>query len=146
MVHMVDVAHGLLARELRDDPRIRWREGCDIRLLDPCDINPRAQLLTVDCAFVSLALLFPALRRFSPPARGVLALVKPQFELGPGVVDGRGVVRSSEARREALARVMDAAREVGFVPRRAFRSPVTGREGNVEYFVWFEPSSVGGDA
>lgn len=134
-VAAVDVAYGQLDVRLRQDPRVHVIERLNARELVPSDLPFAPALATVDVSFISLTKVLPAVARCLEPGGEVLAMVKPQFELGRERV-GRGVVRDPGDRREAIHTVALAARELG-VPIRGFASSgLPGPKGNRETFVW----------
>lgn len=136
-VYAVDVGHGQLHPRLRADPRVVVMEGTDVRALAALPGPPPA-LVTVDVSFISLTLVLPHLLRLAPGAP-VVALVKPQFEVGRGRVGKGGVVRDEATRRAALARVLAAAAALGYRPEAPIPSPVPGGDGNVEFLALFRP-------
>lgn len=130
-----DVAYGQLDLRLREDPRMHVIERLNARALEPADLPFVPSLATIDVSFISLTKVLPAVARCLAPGGEVLAMVKPQFELGKERV-GRGVVRGAADRREAIVKVATAARELG-VPVRGFASSgLPGPKGNRETFVW----------
>lgn len=134
-VAAVDVAYGQIAAGLRGDERVTVIERLNARAMGPADLPFAVSLATVDVSFISLAKVLPAVARCLAPAGEVLAMVKPQFELGRERV-GRGVVRDAADRREAILAVAGAAAEAG-LPLRGFASSgLPGPKGNRETFVW----------
>jgi 23S rRNA (cytidine1920-2'-O)/16S rRNA (cytidine1409-2'-O)-methyltransferase len=130
-----DVAYGQLDVRLREDPRVYVIERLNARELLPSDLPFVPSLATVDVSFISLAKVLPAVSRCLAPGGEVLAMVKPQFELGKSRV-GRGVVRDPADRREAIREVAAAARELGLPVRGLASSGLPGPKGNRETFVW----------
>lgn len=130
-----DVAYGQLDVRLREDPRVHVIERLNARAMEPADLPFVPSLATVDVSFISLAKVLPAVARCLEPAGEVLAMVKPQFELGKERV-GRGVVRKAADRREAILAVALAARELGLPVRGFASSGLPGPKGNRETFVW----------
>jgi len=130
-----DVAYGQLDVRMRQDPRVHVIERLNAREIHPADLPFVPSLATIDVSFISLTKVLPAVARCVEPGRDILAMVKPQFELGKERV-GRGVVRDAADRREAILTVATAARELG-VPIRGFASSgLPGPKGNRETFVW----------
>lgn len=141
----VDVGHGQLVPELREDPRVRAVEGCNARDLTPeslaaaTGVGERPSLVVADLSFISLTLILPAIARCvdadgdHPPAELVL-LIKPQFEVGR-VRDG--IVVRPEQRAEAMRAVVGAAALHGFACRGLVPSPILGGRGNIEYIAGF---------
>ncbi|WP_293171282.1 TlyA family RNA methyltransferase [Oceanithermus sp.] len=133
-VYAVDVGHGQLHPRLRADPRVVVMEGVNARHLEA--LPEPVDGAVMDLSFISSTLVLPGLRRWLRPGGKALVLVKPQFELGPGV--HAGVVRDPELRRRAVARVRSAARTLGFAVRDEVESPLPGKEGNREFWLYLE--------
>jgi 23S rRNA (cytidine1920-2'-O)/16S rRNA (cytidine1409-2'-O)-methyltransferase len=131
----LDVAYGQLDVRLRDDSRVTAVERANARELRPQDLPFQPQLATIDVSFISLAKVLPAVARSLAPAAEILALVKPQFELGRERV-GRGVVRDAGDRREAILGVARAAQAIGLPIRGFASSGLPGPKGNRETFAW----------
>ena len=134
-VAAVDVAYGQLDVRLRQDPRVHVIERLNARALEPADLPFAPSLAVVDVSFISLTKVLPAVARCLEPGGEVLAMVKPQFELGRERV-GRGVVRNAADRREAILLVAGAAHDVGLHVRGFASSGLPGPKGNRETFVW----------
>lgn len=134
-VAAVDVAYGQLDVRLREDPRVHVIERLNARAMAPGDLPFEPSLATVDVSFISLTKVLPAVARCLEPGGDVLAMVKPQFELGKERV-GRGVVRDPADRREAILTVAVAARGLGLPVRGFASSGLPGPKGNRETFVW----------
>jgi 23S rRNA (cytidine1920-2'-O)/16S rRNA (cytidine1409-2'-O)-methyltransferase len=134
-VYAVDVGYGQLDQSLRRDPRVAVLERTNIRLL-PKEVLPEPiDLATLDLSFISLTLVIPKILEFLAPGGAILALVKPQFEVGKGKVGKGGVVRDPELQRQAVDKVAQAAMDLGFEVSPAFPSPLKGPKGNQEYFL-----------
>ncbi|HXE99106.1 MAG TPA: TlyA family RNA methyltransferase [Solirubrobacterales bacterium] len=131
----LDVGHGQLEWRLRNDPRVHVIERRNARELIPAELPFEPSLATVDVSFISLAKVLPAVAACLSENGEILALVKPQFELGRGRVKG-GVVRSADERREALVSVGEAARALGLAIKGFASSGLAGPKGNRESFVW----------
>src|SRR6476661_4412295 len=131
----VDVGYGQLDWGLRNDPRVTALERTNARDLTRGDLPYAPDLVTIDVSFISLVKVLPAVLECLAPIGEILALVKPQFELGRGRVRG-GVVRSAAERREALLAVAGAARDVGLSVRGFASSGLPGPKGNRETFIW----------
>ncbi|HEX5527263.1 MAG TPA: TlyA family RNA methyltransferase [Solirubrobacterales bacterium] len=130
-----DVAYGQLDVRLREDPRVHVIERLNARELAPVDLPFAPALATIDVSFISLTKVLPAVARCLAPGGEVLAMVKPQFELGKERV-GRGVVRDAGDRREAILKVAGAVQELGLPVRGVASSGLPGPKGNRETFVW----------
>ncbi len=142
-VAAVDVAHGQLDWRLRNDSGVTVIERLNARSLEPADLPFTPSLATIDVSFISLAKVLPAVSGALSDDGEIVALVKPQFELGPKGVGKGGVVRNAAARREALTIVAEAARSLGLAVRGFASSGLPGPKGNRETFIW---CSHGGDS
>ena len=140
----LDVGYGQLAWGLRQDPRVSVLERANARHLKPGELPFEPDLVTADVSFISLAKLLPAIVAVAGEGLDLLALVKPQFELGPERVSG-GVVRDAAARREAIASVVDAARDCGLSFRGLASSGLPGPKGNRETFTWCDRGGIESD-
>jgi 23S rRNA (cytidine1920-2'-O)/16S rRNA (cytidine1409-2'-O)-methyltransferase len=129
----VDVGRNQLAWSLRTDPRVTVLEQTDIRDFDPTNIGGPFRLCTVDLSFISLAKVADALARATTDDADVLALVKPQFEVGRGRVPRGGVVRDPAVHEQVLDAVVDALARAGLVAGGVIPSPLRGADGNVEF-------------
>jgi 23S rRNA (cytidine1920-2'-O)/16S rRNA (cytidine1409-2'-O)-methyltransferase len=133
-VAAVDVAYGQIDLRLREDPRVAVIERLNARELDPTDLPFEPQLATIDVSFISLTKVLPAAVECLTGDGQILAMVKPQFELGRERV-GKGVVRDAAARREAILAVAESARGLGLAVRGFAPSGLPGPKGNRETFV-----------
>jgi 23S rRNA (cytidine1920-2'-O)/16S rRNA (cytidine1409-2'-O)-methyltransferase len=131
----VDVAYGQLDLRLREDPRVTVIERRNARELEPVELPFVPHLAAIDVSFISLAKVLPAVARCMAPGGEVLAMVKPQFELGRERV-GKGVVRDPADRREAVLGVARAAEGLGLGVRGFAPSGLPGPKGNRETFIW----------
>jgi 23S rRNA (cytidine1920-2'-O)/16S rRNA (cytidine1409-2'-O)-methyltransferase len=134
-VAAVDVAYGQLDLKLREDPRVDVIERLNARSLRRQDIPFAAQLAAIDVSFISLAKILPAVADCLTPGGEILAMVKPQFELGRERV-GKGVVRDPADRREAILSIASGAAGLGLPVRGFASSGLPGPKGNLETFVW----------
>jgi 23S rRNA (cytidine1920-2'-O)/16S rRNA (cytidine1409-2'-O)-methyltransferase len=133
----VDVGYGQLAWKLKQDPRVVSIERQNARSLDPATLPFRPELAVCDVSFISLTLVLPSLvAALGPGRRPLVALVKPQFEVGKGEVGKGGVVRDPEKRLAAVEKCAEAARALGCEVVGAIESPITGPAGNVEYLLY----------
>jgi 23S rRNA (cytidine1920-2'-O)/16S rRNA (cytidine1409-2'-O)-methyltransferase len=137
----VDVGYGQLAWSLRQDPRVVVHERVNARTLPADFVVPPADLALVDVSFISLRLVLPAVMRLVRPGAAIVALVKPQFEVGPDRVGSGGVVRDPALRAEAVAGIRAAAETMGLLVRGEADSVLAGPKGNREVFLWCERSS-----
>jgi 23S rRNA (cytidine1920-2'-O)/16S rRNA (cytidine1409-2'-O)-methyltransferase len=134
-VHAVDVGHGQLHPRLRADARVVVWEGLNARHLDPARFAERPTLATVDVSFISLAKVLPAVIASLDAPVEIVALVKPQFELGKARVGQGGVVRAWDARRDAVRGVALAAAARGLRTAGIAASVLHGPKGNREVFL-----------
>lgn len=132
----LDVGHGQLVGEIRDDPRVTERSGTSIRDVTADDLGGTFDLVVGDLSFISLTLVLPPIAALARPGADVVLLVKPQFEVGRGRLSKNGIVTDPRHRRRALTDVVEAARGAGLGVHGVARSPITGGEGNTEYLLW----------
>jgi 23S rRNA (cytidine1920-2'-O)/16S rRNA (cytidine1409-2'-O)-methyltransferase len=131
----LDVAYGQIDLRMREDPRVTVLERTNARALSPADLPFLPDLATIDVSFISLTKILPAVGHCLAPEGEVLAMVKPQFELGRERVR-KGVVRDAADRREAILTVARAATDLGLAVRGIASSGLPGPKGNRETFVW----------
>lgn len=134
----VDVGYGQFAWSLRQDPRVVLLERRNVRFLEAKDLPVLPTLVVVDVSFISLAMVLPRIIAIAPDAE-ILALVKPQFEVGKGQVGKGGVVRDAGLRAGAVDAVRTCAATLGLTCVGAFESPVPGPKGNRETFLYLQP-------
>lgn len=137
----VDVGHGQLHPRLRADPRVVAREGVNARTLTPTTLGsawPAAgfDLIVADAAFISLTLLLPRFPALLAARGRLLALVKPQFEVGPGGLGKGGVVRDPRQYQIVEDKLRRACNAAGLEVLDWFASPITGGDGNREFFLY----------
>lgn len=135
-VYALDVGYGQLAWKLANDPRVVVIDRQNIRKLEPGQIPEPIDLAVADCSFISLTKVLPHLPALLRPGAKLVALVKPQFEVGRERVGKGGIVRNDEDRAAALIAVEAAARMLGFTVHGHIPSPIAGREGNREWLLW----------
>lgn len=135
-VYSIDVGYGQLDASLRSDPRVVNREKVNARFLEASDFAEPIGFVSIDVSFISLRLILPAVAKFLHG--DLIALIKPQFEVGRSDVGKGGIVRDEAKRQAAVQSVVDFAREVGFEVEGVTESPVKGAEGNVEYLMHAE--------
>ena len=133
----VDVGYGQLAWNLRQDPRVVVMERANIRHLDR--LPHPADLAVIDVSFISLRLVLPRVRDLLSPPGDVVALVKPQFEVGKGAVGKRGVVRDPAQHDQVLADLRRFAGEIGYEVAGQEASPILGAKGNREFLLYLKP-------
>jgi len=135
----LDVGRGQLDWRLRTDPRVVVLEGINARALGPQDLPHLFDLATIDVAFISLGLIFPALVAHLAPGADVVALVKPQVEAGRELVGKGGLVTDPAVHDAVIARVTDQAAASGLNRVAITPSPITGATGNREFFLHLRP-------
>ncbi len=137
-VYAVDVGYGQLDWALRQDPRVTVLERTNARYLtaEVLGLEQALDGASIDASFIGLKLLLAPLVPLLGPEGVVLALVKPQFEAGPGKVGKGGVVRDPAVHAEVLARVMAEAGALGYGMRGLTWSPIRGPEGNIEFLMY----------
>jgi 23S rRNA (cytidine1920-2'-O)/16S rRNA (cytidine1409-2'-O)-methyltransferase len=135
-IYCVDVGQGQLDWKVASDPRVRVLDRVNIRLAPPDLLPERVDLVVIDVSFISLRLVLPALPPLAKPGAAVIALVKPQFEVGRADVGKGGIVRDEAARARALDEVRAAAVALGYAALGDTVSPITGGKGNVELLLY----------
>ncbi|MFT3707475.1 MAG: TlyA family RNA methyltransferase [Archangium sp.] len=131
-VHAIDVGYGQLHEKLRTDARVISRERVNARQLTDDDLPEKVNVIVIDVSFISLELVLPAVLPKLLPGGVLIALVKPQFEVGPARLDKGGVVRDAVARREAIDRIRAFVTAQGLTEFGLIDCPVHGPAGNVE--------------
>jgi 23S rRNA (cytidine1920-2'-O)/16S rRNA (cytidine1409-2'-O)-methyltransferase len=135
-VFAVDVGHGQLAWKLRTDPRVVVLEKTNARRLTNAEIPDPVDLVVCDASFIGLEVVLPAALALVVPGGRLVALIKPQFEVGKGRVGKGGVVREPELHQEVCDRIrawldgLDGWRVLDVT-----ESPITGPEGNKEFLI-----------
>ncbi len=136
-VYAIDVGYGQLAWSLRQDPRVVVLERQNARSMDLALVPEPCDLAVIDVSFISLTLVLPRVAELlrPPPGKPIIALVKPQFEVGREQVGKGGVVRDEAVRLSAVEKIRSWAPSHGFIPGEHVESPITGPAGNVEYLL-----------
>lgn len=141
-VRAVDVGRSQLDAGLAADPRVESFEGMNARYLQPEDIGGQCELVVCDVSFISLTLIFPAVRRLLLPEGRFIALIKPQFEAGRANIGKNGIVKDRNVHIEVIRRVLAEAELNRLYCFGLTASPIEGGDGNREYLAGFD--SVGG--
>lgn len=131
-----DVGYGQLAWPLRSDPRVVVVERTNVRDLAPTVIGGPVDLIVADLSFISLSTVLPALIGCACPDADIVPMVKPQFEVGKGLVGPGGVVQDPQLRAESVLAVARRAGELNWRTLGVTASSLPGPSGNVEYFLW----------
>lgn len=134
-VYAVDVGYGQMAWKLRQDPRVAVIERTNIRTLDPMLIPEPVDIAAIDVSFISLEKVIPHVMKLLSHSGGIVALIKPQFEVGKGQVGKGGIVRDETSRRAAVERIIEFVRRQGLDVKGVMQSPITGQGGNVEFLI-----------
>lgn len=137
-VYCIDVGYGQIAWSLRKDPCVILLERTNIRHLERERIPDLIDIATIDVSFISLTKVIPKVLEFLKGSGEILALVKPQFEVGKGEVGKGGIVKEEEKRLAAVDFVREEMERIGLHVIGVFESPVTGQKGNIEYFLYLK--------
>lgn len=135
-IYAVDVGHGQLHESLREHPQVVNLEGLHAKDLTRAQVPEDLDVITADVSFISLTKALPPALALARPGAALVALVKPQFEVGRGNLGKGGIVKDAVLREEALETVANFVESSGWQRRGQTRSPVTGGDGNVEYLLW----------
>src|SRR6476660_3080160 len=136
-IYAVDVGYGQFEWRLRQDSRVVLLERTNIRYVDRAAVPDPIDLAVIDVSFISLTLVLPAVVRLLKRSAKVVALVKPQFEVGKGQVGRGGIVRDDAQRGAVTEKVIACAADLGLHLKGVLDSPVIGRKGNREILVGF---------
>lgn len=135
-VYCIDVGYGQLAWKLRQDKRVVLLERTNIRYLDRERIPEDIDIATIDVSFISLLKVVPKVMEFLKKDGEIIALIKPQFEVGKGEVGRGGVVRDEVKRLKVVDRVMGSLEALGLKTIGILQSPISGQKGNIEYLIY----------
>ncbi len=135
-VYAVDVGCGQLHLKLTGDDRVVDLSGTDARSLDAALVPDAPQLIVSDVSFISLAKALPAALALAEPGADLVALIKPQFEVGRENIGKGGLVKDEAAREKAVADVLAFLTDSGWIVSETALSPILGGEGAVEHLVW----------
>lgn len=136
-VFSVDVAYGILAWELRNDPRVTVLERTNARRLTAEQLGTVCDLVTADVSFISLSKIYPAIRAILKPEGACICLIKPQFEAQPRQLGKNGVLKDHADLPPLLMKLFKSAAENGLYVQGLTVSPIHGTNGNVEYLARF---------
>lgn len=139
----VDVGHGQLHRRLQGASQVVCIEGCNARHIDRASLGPYIPaagfaLIVGDVSFISLTLILPRLPALLAKGGSMLLLVKPQFEVGPEHLGKGGIVRNADLYAGVEDKLRQCAAACGLRVRGWLASPITGGDGNHEFFIWTE--------
>jgi 23S rRNA (cytidine1920-2'-O)/16S rRNA (cytidine1409-2'-O)-methyltransferase len=136
LVYAVDVGYGQLAWKLRQDPRVVSMERTNIRHLEPGQLPERPSLAVIDASFISLEKVLPPTLALLADEAEIIALIKPQFEVGRGEVGKGGVVRDAAKQAAVIERIRLLATSLGCRVLGETESPILGPKGNREFLIW----------
>lgn len=145
----VDVGYGQLAWKLREDPRVVNLEKTNIRHLEPGTLPEVPDLAVIDASFISLDKVLPPTLRLIKDEGTIVALIKPQFEVGRGQVGKGGVVRDAKKHAEVVASITELSQGLGLKVLGVCESPILGPKGNKEFLIHLRKTvggAVGDDA
>ena len=142
-VTAVDVGRGQLHESLLRDPRVDSRERTNFRLADLDRLGAPFPVVVADLSFISLCIVADKLAAAAAAGADLIVLVKPQFEAGRGQVGRGGVVRDQTVRERTVRQVIDCLGRVGLGALGLIRSPIEGRDGNIEYLLWLRKDAEG---
>lgn len=141
-VYAIDVGTNQLAWKLRQDERVKSMERTNIRYVVPEDIGEPVDFVSIDVAFISLTKVLAPVKALMKEEGQIVCLIKPQFEAGREKVGKKGVVRDKKVHREVIETVMNHSLSLGFHILGIDHSPIRGPEGNIEYLLYMENSTV----
>ena len=135
-VYAIDVGYGQIDWSLRQNPKVILLEKTNIRYLEKEKIPEPIDLIVIDVSFISLTKVLPVCLEFLDNKGEILALIKPQFEVGKEMVEKGGVIKDEAKRRHAVENIRTFAELNGLETLGIFESPVHGQKGNIEYFIY----------
>lgn len=135
LVYAIDVGYNQLDYKLRIDPRVVVMEKTNIRYLDKSLITDEIDFISIDVSFISLKLVLPVAKEVLKENGFIVALIKPQFEVGKNLVGKNGIVRDEKARKDVIEDIFNFSIEIGLNPVNLTYSPIKGAKGNVEFLV-----------
>ena len=135
-VYCIDVGYGQIAWKLRQDPRVILIERTNIRYLERNKVPDAIDIATIDVSFISLTKVVPAVLEFLKDKGEIVALIKPQFEVGRGEVDKGGIVKDEVKRLAAVERVKESLESLGLETAGLIQSPIFGQKGNMAFLIY----------
>ena len=135
-VYAVDVGYGQIDWSLRQNPKVILLEKTNIRYLEKEKVPDLVDLIVIDVSFISLTKVLPKSLEFLDNNGVILALIKPQFEVGREMVEKGGVIKDESKRMHAIENIKSFAASMGLETIGIFESPVHGQKGNIEYFIY----------
>jgi 23S rRNA (cytidine1920-2'-O)/16S rRNA (cytidine1409-2'-O)-methyltransferase len=141
-VYAVDVGYGQLAWRLVTDPRVINLERTNVRYLTPVDLPELGDIATIDLSFISLTKILLPIKALIRNNADIIALVKPQFEVGKGEVGKGGIVKSLEKHQQVINQIRDYAEHIGFMYKGVIESPIKGAKGNTEFLMYLKKLKI----
>lgn len=135
-VYAIDVGHGQLDVKLRNDPRVINREKVNARYLDPADFPDEVSFASIDVSFISLKMILEPVTGVLARPSSLVALIKPQFEVGKRDIEKGGIVRDPAKRQAVVDDITAFTRSLGGEVVGVIESPIKGAEGNVEFLMY----------
>ncbi len=139
-VYAVDVGYGQLAWRLRQDKRVKVIERTNIRYMPADRVPEPIDLITIDVSFISLKIVIPAVLQFARPNTSIIALIKPQFEVGKDRVGKGGVVKDPDLHQAVIDDLTHTFQQHRLVCHPPLRSPIRGPKGNREFLMLMRPA------
>lgn len=136
-VYAIDVGHNQLAKKLKDDSRVINLEGINIRELDKSLIKDTIDFICIDVSYISLTIVLPTAVKFLKPSGKIVALVKPQFEIGPGGTK-KGIIKDSKKHDLVISKIRKLVKELSLKEKGLTESPILGSRGNKEFLIFLE--------
>lgn len=133
----IDVGHNQLDWKIRNDSRVEVRESINARYLKPSDFDEQFDLATIDVSFISLTKILPAVVPLMTDVGCIVALIKPQFEVGKGEIGKGGIVKDTAQRQRVVQETNAAAESLGLKAAGVIESPIKGADGNVEFLALY---------
>jgi len=137
-VHAVDVGYGQLDWILRNDPRVILKERLNAKYLSADDIGESVDIVVIDVSFISVVKVIGPTVKLLKSGGKLVALIKPQFEVGKGEVGKGGIVRDTNKHKEVVEKVVDFLHQLGLLNIKTTQSPILGADGNKEFLVYAE--------
>jgi 23S rRNA (cytidine1920-2'-O)/16S rRNA (cytidine1409-2'-O)-methyltransferase len=135
-VYAIDTGKGQIAQKLHDDPRVTLLENTNIKSVE--SLPEKIDFFVIDVSFISLTKVLPSCRTIEDSAR-VIALIKPQFEVGKVIADkNRGIIKDSQIQLDTVRKIGDFAESIGYSVKALSESPITGAKGNKEYLIYLQ--------
>lgn len=133
----IDVGHNQLDWKIRNDPRVEVREGVNARYLKPSDFDEQFDVATIDVSFISLTKVLPAIKLLVTDSGRIVALIKPQFEVGKGEIGKGGIVKDPAQHQRVVLEINAAAESLSLKTAGVIESPIKGADGNVEFLALY---------